>query len=209
MAAYQTQRRLAFAASAKLDYLEHLLFVHRSDRAILFTQTMRPPTRSRGAFCCRQSPPTKVKERSAVLAGLFGRHLLGRGHVSRAERRVDVRSERGRRAPGSGSVREHVQSSGASCGRKKASARSYTSWSREDGERSPAIGGASTVLTADLVNAGAAVRTSSSRSSMPRAGRGRCDCGRAHRSLPGGRRLSRDELAAELASVEGRAREQR
>jgi len=33
MAAYRTQRRLAFAASAKLDYLEHLLCVHKHDRA--------------------------------------------------------------------------------------------------------------------------------------------------------------------------------
>ena len=38
MAAYRRQRELAFAAPAKLDYLEHLLHQHRDDRAILFTQ---------------------------------------------------------------------------------------------------------------------------------------------------------------------------
>src|SRR5882724_7928742 len=71
MAAYQIQRRLAFAASAKLDYLEHLLFVHRSDRAILFTQDNATAYEiSRRFLVPVITHQTKVKERSHILAGL-------------------------------------------------------------------------------------------------------------------------------------------
>src|SRR5690606_24110983 len=38
MQAYRRQRELALAAPAKLDYLEHLLHLHRGDLMLVFTQ---------------------------------------------------------------------------------------------------------------------------------------------------------------------------
>src|SRR6185436_201160 len=71
MAAYRTQRRLAFTASAKLDYLEHLLSVHRHDRSILFTQDNAAAYEiSRRFLVPAITHQTKVKERSKILAGL-------------------------------------------------------------------------------------------------------------------------------------------
>src|SRR5689334_20591954 len=111
MAAYRTQRRLAFAASAKLDYLEHLLSVHRGDRAILFTQDNATAYEiSRRFLVPAITHQTKVKERSHVLAGLadgsYGAvvtsRVLNEG-VDVPEANVAVVLS------GSGSVREHVQ----------------------------------------------------------------------------------------------------
>ena len=69
---YRTQRKLAFAASAKLDYLEHLLVrCTARDRAILFTQDNATAYEvSRRFLVPAITHQTKVKERSHLLAGL-------------------------------------------------------------------------------------------------------------------------------------------
>jgi superfamily II DNA or RNA helicase len=111
MAAYRTQRRLAFAASAKLDYLEHLLCVHKNDRAILFTQDNATAYEiSRRFLLPAITHQTKVKERSHVLSclaeGTYGAvvtsRVLNEG-VDVPDANVAVVLS------GSGSVREHVQ----------------------------------------------------------------------------------------------------
>src|SRR5262249_45562172 len=111
MVAYRTQRRLAFAASAKLDYLEHLLFVHRGDRSILFTQDNATAYEvSRRFLVPAITHQTKVKERSRFLTGLaagdYGAvvtsRVLNEGVDVPAANVAVVIS-------GSGSVREHVQ----------------------------------------------------------------------------------------------------
>jgi superfamily II DNA or RNA helicase len=111
MTAYRTQRRLAFAASAKLEYLEHLLLEHRRDRAILFTQDNATAYDvSRRFLVPAITHQTKVKERSHFLAGLAeGRY--GAIVTSRVlNEGVDVPSANVAVVlSGSGSVREHVQ----------------------------------------------------------------------------------------------------
>jgi superfamily II DNA or RNA helicase len=111
MAAYRRQRQLAFAPSAKLDYLEHLLFKHRQERAILFTQDNATAYEvSRRFLLPAITHQTKVRERSAVLSGLsagsYGAivtsKVLNEG-VDVPEANVAVV------VSGNGSVREHVQ----------------------------------------------------------------------------------------------------
>jgi len=111
MAAYRRQRELAFAPSAKLEYLEHLLFCHRQDRAIVFTQDNATAYAVARRFLVPViTHQTKVRERSGILAG------LGEG-TYRAVVTSKVLNE-GVDVPdanvavilsGSGSVREHVQ----------------------------------------------------------------------------------------------------
>ena len=112
MAAYRRQRALAFAPSAKLDYLEHLLHAHRGDRAILFTQDNatayadRPalprarssPTRRRCASGAPSSPGSPTGTYRAVATS----KVLNEG-VDVPDANVAVVLS------GSGSVREHVQ----------------------------------------------------------------------------------------------------
>jgi superfamily II DNA or RNA helicase len=111
MLAYRRQRALAFAAPAKLDYVGHLLHEHRADRAILFTQDNATAYAiSRRFLVPVITHQTKVKERSAILAGLadgsFGAvvtsKVLNEG-VDVPDANVAVVIS------GSGSVREHVQ----------------------------------------------------------------------------------------------------
>jgi superfamily II DNA or RNA helicase len=111
MAAYRRQRGLAFAPSAKLDYLEHLLHLHRRDRAILFTQDNAAAyTIARRFLVPVITHQTKVRERSAILAGLaegtyravVTSKVLNEG-VDVPDANVAVILS------GSGSVREHVQ----------------------------------------------------------------------------------------------------
>ena len=65
---------LAFAAPAKLDYLEQLLLAHRADRAIIFTQDNATAYDvSRRFLVPVITHQTKVKERSHILAGLSPR----------------------------------------------------------------------------------------------------------------------------------------
>ncbi len=111
MAAYRRQRELAFTAPAKLAWLEHLLAVHRNDRAIIFSQdnaTAYAVSRRFLMPCITHQ--TKVKERSAILKGLSDgtfnavvtSRVLNEG-VDVPEANVAVVLS------GSGSVREHVQ----------------------------------------------------------------------------------------------------
>jgi hypothetical protein len=57
MAAYRRQRELAFSASGKLEYTEHLLHVHRRDRGpALHARQRDGPTVSRAGSWCPSSP---------------------------------------------------------------------------------------------------------------------------------------------------------
>jgi superfamily II DNA or RNA helicase len=111
MLAYRTQRKLAFAASAKLDYLEHLLFVHRRDRAILFTQDNATAYEIARRFLVPViTHQTKVKERSRILAGLCEGTYGGVVTSRVLNEGVDVPDANVAVVlSGSGSVREHVQ----------------------------------------------------------------------------------------------------
>lgn len=110
-AAYRRQRMLALAAPCKLEELERLLRLHRLDRTIVFTEDNATVyTISRRLLLPAITHQTKVKERSAILAGLadgtFGAvvtsKVLNEG--------VDVPSANVAIVlSGSGSVREHVQ----------------------------------------------------------------------------------------------------
>ncbi len=124
LAAYRRQRELAFAPTAKLEYLEHLLHVHRHDRAILFTQDNSTAYAIARRFLVPViTHQTRVRERSAVLAGLAeGTYravatskVLNEG-VDLPDANVAVILS------GSGSVREHVQRLGRIL-RKKADKR--------------------------------------------------------------------------------------
>ena len=111
MAAYRRQRELAFAAPAKLDYVELLLDRHRDDRTLLFTQDNATAYEiSRRFLVPVITHQTKVSERSEILAGLadgsYGAvvtsKVLNEGvDVPDANVAIVV--------SGSGSVREHVQ----------------------------------------------------------------------------------------------------
>ena len=111
MAGYRRQRELAFAASAKLETLEHLLHEHRNDRAIVFTQdNATAHTIAKRFLLPVITHQTKVRERSAILAGLsagtYGAvvtsKVLNEG-IDVPDANVAVVLS------GSGSVREHVQ----------------------------------------------------------------------------------------------------
>lgn len=111
IAAYRRQRALAFAAEAKLKYLEHLLGVHRQDRMIVFTQDNATAYAvSRRFLLPIITHQTKLKERTEILQGFDqGRYraivtskVLNEGvDVPSANVAVVV--------SGSGSVMEHVQ----------------------------------------------------------------------------------------------------
>ncbi len=111
MRAYRRQRELAFAASAKLAYLELLLVTHREDRAIVFTQDNATAHRiSRRFLLPVITHQTRVTERSAILAA------LARGDVNAVvtskvlNEGVDIEDANiAIVLSGSGSVREHVQ----------------------------------------------------------------------------------------------------
>jgi superfamily II DNA or RNA helicase len=111
MQAYRRQRELAFSAPAKLGYVEHLLFRHRDDRAILFTQDNATAYRVSSRFLIPViTHQTKVRERSDILKGLADgtytavvtSRVLNEGVDVPAANVAIVIS-------GSGSVREHVQ----------------------------------------------------------------------------------------------------
>jgi superfamily II DNA or RNA helicase len=111
MRAYRRQRELALAAPNKLDYVEHLLHEHRSDRAIVFTQDNATAYGiSKRLLIPAITHQTKISERSEILERLNdGRYgavvtskVLNEG--------VDVPSANvAIVVSGSGSVREHVQ----------------------------------------------------------------------------------------------------
>jgi superfamily II DNA or RNA helicase len=111
MAAYRKQREIAFAPRAKLDYLEHLLHLHRGDRAILFTQDNATAYAISARFLVPVlTHQTKVRERSAILAGLGAGtfHAVATSRV--LNEGVDVPDANvAVILSGSGTVREHVQ----------------------------------------------------------------------------------------------------
>jgi len=111
MAAYRKQRAIAFAPKAKLDYLEHLLQLHRRDRAILFTQDNATAYAISARFLVPVlTHQTKVRERSAILAGLGAGtfHAVATSRV--LNEGVDVPDANvAVILSGSGTVREHVQ----------------------------------------------------------------------------------------------------
>jgi superfamily II DNA or RNA helicase len=109
--AYRRQREIAFTAPAKLDYVQRLLSQHRQDRAIVFTEDNATVYLvSRRFLVPAITHKTKVRERSAILAGFAeGRYaavatsrVLNEG-VDMPDANVAIVMS------GSGSVREHVQ----------------------------------------------------------------------------------------------------
>jgi superfamily II DNA or RNA helicase len=124
MDAYQRQRRIAFAAPSKLEYLEHLLRDHRRDRTIIFTQDNATVYEISTRFLVPAiTHQTKVTERSEMLSrfrdGTYNviatSKVLNEG-VDVPEANVAIVMS------GSGSVREHVQRLGRVL-RKKADGR--------------------------------------------------------------------------------------
>ena len=111
MAAYRRQRALAFAPRAKLEYLEHLLSAHRRNRAILFTQDNATAYAIARRFLVPViTHQTKVRERSAILAGLADGTYGAVATSKVLNEGVDVPDANvAVILSGSGSVREHVQ----------------------------------------------------------------------------------------------------
>lgn len=112
MKAYRRQRELAFAASAKLEWLEHLLDnEHRHDRTLVFTQDNATAHLVARRFLVPViTHQTKITERSEILAAfakgdytaVVTSKVLNEG-VDVPDANVAVVMS------GSGSVREHVQ----------------------------------------------------------------------------------------------------
>jgi superfamily II DNA or RNA helicase len=111
LAAYRRQRELAFAPSAKLEYLEHLVHLHRQDRSIVFTQDNATAYAvSRRFLVPVITHQTKVRERSAILKGLTDGTYRAVATSKVLNEGVDVPDANvAVILSGSGSVREHVQ----------------------------------------------------------------------------------------------------
>jgi superfamily II DNA or RNA helicase len=111
MAAYRRQRAIAFAPAAKLEYLGHLLHLHRRDRAILFTQDNATAYEIARRFLVPVlTHQTKVRERSALLAGLAAGTYRAIATSKVLNEGVDVPDANvAVILSGSGTVREHVQ----------------------------------------------------------------------------------------------------
>lgn len=111
MRAYRRQRAIAFAASAKMAYVEHLLDLHRHDRTILFTQdNATAHLVSRRFLVPVITHETRVTERSAILAGLADGTYAAVATSKVLNEGVDVKEANVAIVlSGSGSVREHVQ----------------------------------------------------------------------------------------------------
>ena len=110
-AAYREHRQLAFAASAKMDTVQQLLYDHRDDRAILFTQDNATAFDiSRRFLIPSITHQTKVTERSEILAGLAEGAIRAVVTSKVLNEGVDVPDANiAVIVSGSGSVREHVQ----------------------------------------------------------------------------------------------------
>jgi superfamily II DNA or RNA helicase len=110
-AAYRRQRELAFAAPAKLDYLEHLLFEHHADRVLVFTEDNATAYAiSRRFLIPVITHQTKITERSETIER-FSKGVYGAVATSKVlNEGVDVPDANVAVViSGSGSVREHVQ----------------------------------------------------------------------------------------------------
>ena len=111
MAAYREQRRLAFAAPMKLEFVEQLLTEHRHDRAIVFTQdNVTAYEISRRFLIPAITHQTKVTERSEILEGLSSGRYRAVATSKVLNEGVDIPDANvAIIVSGSGSVREHVQ----------------------------------------------------------------------------------------------------
>jgi superfamily II DNA or RNA helicase len=111
MKAYRRQRELAFAASAKLAYLEHLLEEHGADRTIVFTEDNATAYQVARRFLVPViTHQTRVTERSEILAGLVSGKYRAVATSKVLNEGVDVQEANVAIVlSGSGSVREHVQ----------------------------------------------------------------------------------------------------
>jgi len=111
MQAYRRQRALAFAAPAKLDYLELLLAEHRSDRVIVFTEhNATAYAVSRRFLVPVITHQTKVTERSDILTRFADGRYRALSTSKVLNEGVDVPDANVAVVlSGSGSVREHVQ----------------------------------------------------------------------------------------------------
>ena len=136
-AAYREQRQLAFAASAKMETVAQLLFDHRDDRAILFTQDNATAFDiSRRFLIPSITHQTKVSERSEILSALAEGRIRAVVTSKVLNEGVDVPDANiAVIVSGSGSVREHVQRLGRVL-RKKADKRAilYELVTRETSE---------------------------------------------------------------------------
>jgi superfamily II DNA or RNA helicase len=111
MKAYRRQREIAFASRGKLELVEHLLHLHRTDRSLVFTQDNATAYQVARRFLIPIiTHHTKVRERSQILERFAdGRYsavvtskVLNEG-VDVPDANVAIVMS------GSGSVREHVQ----------------------------------------------------------------------------------------------------
>ncbi len=109
--AYRLQRQLALAAPGKLDVLRRLLHRHRNDRVLVFTEDNATVYKiARDFLVPAITHQTRVKERSAILAGLSD-GSLGCVVTSKVlNEGVDVPTASVAIVlSGNASVREHVQ----------------------------------------------------------------------------------------------------
>ncbi len=111
MAAYRKQRSLALAATGKLEYLQHLLQLHRQDRMIVFTQDNATAYGvSRRFLIPIITHQTKIKERSEILKGFDAGRYRALVTSKVLNEGVDIPSANvAVVVSGSGSVMEHVQ----------------------------------------------------------------------------------------------------
>jgi superfamily II DNA or RNA helicase len=108
---YLASRQIAFAASAKLELLEHLLDRHRHDRAIVFSQDAATTYAVSKRFLLPAiTHETKPAERARILAGLADGTFTAVATAKVLNEGVDVpEANVAVVLSGSGSVREHVQ----------------------------------------------------------------------------------------------------
>ncbi|MEY4511658.1 MAG: hypothetical protein RLZZ450_3780 [Pseudomonadota bacterium] len=111
MAGYRKQRELAFAAPAKLDYVAHLLHLHRQDRTIVFTEDNATAYGiSERLLIPAITHQTKISERSEILGRLNDGTYNAVVTSKVLNEGVDVPSASvAIVVSGNGSVREHVQ----------------------------------------------------------------------------------------------------
>jgi superfamily II DNA or RNA helicase len=109
--AHRRQRRLAFAAPSKLDYVGHLLEQHHQDRVLLFTQNNDTAYEvSRRFLVPIITHQTKPAERSVILQGFAAGTFSAIATSKVLNEGVDVPDANVAIViSGSGSVREHVQ----------------------------------------------------------------------------------------------------
>ena len=109
--AWHEQRRLAFAAPSKLEYIEHLLHQHRGDRTLIFTNNNDAAYAIARRFLVPViTHQTKVSERSEILAGFAAGRWRAVATSRVLNEGVDVpEANVAIVVSGSGTVREHVQ----------------------------------------------------------------------------------------------------